>query len=34
MTSTPDNDCYELDTGCFAVYGFEYKPGFETDNGV
>jgi hypothetical protein len=29
-----DNDCYELDTGCFAVYGFEYKPGFDTDNGV
>ena len=29
-----DNNCYELDSGCFAVYGFEYKPGFEADNGV
>lgn len=29
-----DNNCYELNTGCYAVYGFEYKPGFEADNGV
>ena len=23
-----DPDCYELTQGCFAVYGFEYKPGY------
>ncbi|KAI0041789.1 glycoside hydrolase family 16 protein [Auriscalpium vulgare] len=22
-------DCYQLGTGCFSVYGFEYKPGFD-----
>lgn len=22
-------DCYELATGCYANYGFEYKPGFD-----
>jgi hypothetical protein len=22
-----DQDCYQLKTKCFAVYGFEYKPG-------
>ena len=21
--------CYELEAGCFAVYGFEYVPGFD-----
>lgn len=26
-----DQNCYELNTGCFAVYGFEYKPGYEED---
>lgn len=27
--STTNQDCYERGgTGCFAVYGFEYKPGF------
>jgi len=31
--SIDNNDCYELDTGCFAVYGFEYQPGFVEDNG-
>lgn len=25
--STTNQDCYELEKGCFAVYGFEYKPG-------
>ncbi|KAF8153938.1 beta-glucan synthesis-associated [Crassisporium funariophilum] len=24
-----NQDCYELGTKCFAVYGFEYKPGFD-----
>ncbi|EPQ60516.1 beta-glucan synthesis-associated [Gloeophyllum trabeum ATCC 11539] len=24
-----EQDCYELGTGCFSVYGFEYKPGFD-----
>ena len=28
MTST-DPNCYEDETGCFSIYGFEYKPGFE-----
>jgi beta-glucanase (GH16 family) len=31
--SVDNNNCYELDSGCFAVYGYEYKPGFEADNG-
>lgn len=29
--SLTDQDCYELDKGCYSVYGFEYVPGF--DNG-
>ena len=32
--SITDADCYELGTGCYAVYGFDYKPGFAADNGV
>ena len=28
VTST-DPNCYEGETGCFSVYGFEYQPGFE-----
>jgi len=24
-----DQSCYELVDGCFSVYGFEYKPGFD-----
>ncbi|KAF4573075.1 hypothetical protein EYR36_007585 [Pleurotus pulmonarius] len=28
VTETNQN-CYELRTGCFSVYGFEYKPGFD-----
>jgi len=28
MTQTNQN-CYEGGTGCFSVYGFEYKPGFD-----
>jgi len=34
MTSTADADCYELNAGCYAVYGFEYKPGFAQDDAV
>lgn len=26
--SLTDQDCYELDMGCYSVYGFEYQPGF------
>ncbi|KAI0318046.1 glycoside hydrolase family 16 protein [Amylostereum chailletii] len=26
---TTNQDCYELEKGCFSVYGFEYKPGFD-----
>ncbi|OAX32972.1 beta-glucan synthesis-associated [Rhizopogon vinicolor AM-OR11-026] len=29
--SLTDQACYELDSGCYNVYGFKYKPGF--DNG-
>ncbi|CAA7263155.1 unnamed protein product [Cyclocybe aegerita] len=28
VTNTNSN-CYELGTGCYSVYGFEYKPGFD-----
>ena len=28
VTST-DPGCYEYELGCYSVYGFEYKPGFE-----
>lgn len=24
-----DQDCYQLGTGCFSVYGVEYEPGFD-----
>lgn len=24
-----NQNCYELNTGCFAIYGFQYKPGFD-----
>ena len=29
-----DSDCYELNGGCYAVYGYEYKPGFVEDKAV
>ena len=29
--SRTNQDCYELEGGCHAVYGFEYKPGLETN---
>ncbi|KAK2461638.1 hypothetical protein APHAL10511_006101 [Amanita phalloides] len=28
LTNT-NQSCYELTTGCFSIYGFEYKPGFD-----
>ena len=34
MISIVDADCHELTPWCYAVYGFEYKPGFENDNAV
>ncbi|KIJ13746.1 glycoside hydrolase family 16 protein [Paxillus involutus ATCC 200175] len=27
--SVTNQSCYELDEGCYSVYGFEYVPGFE-----
>jgi hypothetical protein len=24
-----DQGCYQLEEGCYSVYGFEYKPGFD-----
>ncbi|KAI0316214.1 beta-glucan synthesis-associated [Amylostereum chailletii] len=27
--SLTNQSCYELSGGCFAIYGFEYKPGFD-----
>jgi len=32
VVTQTDQNCYEGGTGCFSVYGFEYKPGF--DNAV
>ena len=29
VVTATDPNCYEGNTGCFSVYGFEYKPGFE-----
>jgi beta-glucanase (GH16 family) len=30
VVSTTNSKCYEMGgTGCFAIYGFEYKPGFD-----
>jgi len=34
MISTADANCYELDSNCYAVYIFEYEPGFVEDNRV
>jgi len=30
VVSTTDQTCYEKNGGCFSVYGFEYKPGFDS----
>ncbi|KIY69279.1 glycoside hydrolase family 16 protein [Cylindrobasidium torrendii FP15055 ss-10] len=32
VVSSTNQSCYQLDDGCFAVYGFEYKPGYEADD--
>ncbi|KAJ7596873.1 beta-glucan synthesis-associated protein [Mycena floridula] len=29
VVSLTDQNCYQLDTGCFSTYGFEYKPGYD-----
>ncbi|KIK96257.1 glycoside hydrolase family 16 protein [Paxillus rubicundulus Ve08.2h10] len=31
--TTTNQSCYTLDSGCFATYGYEYKPGYSTDGG-
>ena len=31
VVSITDQNCYEGNTACFSVYGFEYKPGYESD---
>ncbi|KAF9452398.1 glycoside hydrolase family 16 protein [Macrolepiota fuliginosa MF-IS2] len=30
VTTNTDLSCYELDGGCYSIYGFEYKPGFDS----
>ncbi|KAG8807456.1 hypothetical protein FRC18_005555, partial [Serendipita sp. 400] len=32
VVSEVNQQCYTSKTGCFAVYGFEYKPGLQSDN--
>ncbi|KAK0188685.1 glycoside hydrolase family 16 protein [Armillaria mellea] len=32
VVSTTNSSCYQLSSGCFTTYGFEYKPGYESDN--
>ncbi|KAK0501521.1 glycoside hydrolase family 16 protein [Armillaria luteobubalina] len=32
VVSTTNSSCYQLADGCFTTYGFEYKPGYESDN--
>lgn len=27
--SVANQDCYELEKGCFSIFGFQYKPGFD-----
>ncbi len=34
VVSETNQDCYQLGTGCFAIYGFEYKPGYDADDAV
>lgn len=29
VCTVTDQNCYQLETKCFSVYGFEYKPGFD-----
>lgn len=30
IVTNTNTSCYELDGGCYSVYGFEYKPGFDS----
>ncbi|KAH7885927.1 glycoside hydrolase family 16 protein [Phlebopus sp. FC_14] len=32
--TTTNQSCYTANTGCFATYGYEYKPGYKSDSGV
>ncbi|PBL03078.1 glycoside hydrolase family 16 protein [Armillaria gallica] len=32
VVSTTNSECYQLSTGCYATYAFEYKPGYESDD--
>jgi len=29
VVTKTNQDCYQLETGCKSVYGFQYKPGFD-----
>lgn len=29
IVTKTDQNCYTSETGCFSIYGFEYKPGFD-----
>jgi len=29
VVTDTNQQCYELDSGCYSVYGFEYKPGYD-----
>jgi len=29
VVTNSNQQCYELDSGCFSIYGFEYQPGFD-----
>ncbi|KAK0469296.1 glycoside hydrolase family 16 protein [Desarmillaria tabescens] len=31
VVSTTNSECYQLSTGCYATYAFEYKPGYDSD---
>lgn len=32
IVSKTNQDCYYANTGCYSVYGFEYKEGYEKDS--
>ncbi|KAG7451540.1 glycoside hydrolase family 16 protein [Guyanagaster necrorhizus] len=32
VVSETAQECYQLLTGCFSTYGFEYKPGYDSDD--
>ncbi|PBK78840.1 glycoside hydrolase family 16 protein [Armillaria solidipes] len=29
VVTNTDQACYQLESGCFSIYGFEYKPGYD-----